>query len=46
MHKYRVIVENATAIYHNEEWKQSMDIEKRSNKNFLQIPFNILRYEE
>ncbi|MHB1440546.1 MAG: IS200/IS605 family accessory protein TnpB-related protein [Cuniculiplasma sp.] len=29
-------------IGHNKEWKQEIDMGKRNNQNFVQIPFNIL----
>ncbi len=29
-------------IGHNELWKQSINIGKKNNQNFVQIPFNIL----
>jgi putative transposase len=33
---------DAIVIGHNEGWKQSVDIGKKNNQNFVQIPFNML----
>ena len=33
---------NTIVIGHNEGWKQSVDIGKKNNQEFVQIPFNIL----